>query len=192
MTPIFRPTGRIEDSLLITAAASVAVCRAIASVTGIEAQIKWVNDIYVKGKKVCGILTEASMNFETASLDYLIIGIGINILENSFPPEISNTAASLSQFLPSQAISRSHLIAAVLNELQIVIRELPEKKFLEEYRSRSCILGSKINVITQQATEPAAAVSINNQGHLVVKMESGEMRTLNSGEISIRKRNDLD
>ena len=97
MSIILRPNLTAMDSVLITTSASVAICNAIQKVTGIECQIKWINDIYLNNKKVGGILTEASTNFESGTIDYLILGIGLNFNKpkESFPKELETIASSL-------------------------------------------------------------------------------------------------
>lgn len=187
LSAIFRLQDSVETSMLITSAAAVAVSRAVKSVTGLETQIKWVNDVYLEGKKLCGILTEASMNFESNTLDYLVVGIGINVSLCDLPEELRPVVTCLEEHLPGMRISRSELIGALLDELKAVILDLRDKTFLREYRERSFILGSEINVISAAATERATAIDIDEQGRLLVRMADGTERLLNSGEISIRK-----
>lgn len=186
LSVILRLNESTDLSMLVTSAAAVAVCRAIQTVTGIEAQIKWVNDVYIEEKKVCGILTEASMNFENGQLDYLVLGIGINVAEKTFPPDLHDVATALGSHCTSH-VDRSRLIGTLLNELDCVISTLSSRSFLEEYRKRSFLLGTRINVITASETLPATALSIDDNGHLIVRMDTGELRTLSSGEVSIRK-----
>lgn len=186
LSVVLRLNESTDVSMLVTSAAAVAVCRAIRAVSGIEAQIKWVNDVYIDGKKVCGILTEASMNFENGQLDYLVLGIGINVTERDFPSELRDVATSLSHHCASP-VDRSRLIGALLNELEAVISTLPSRGFLAEYRERSFLLGERINVITAKETLPGTAVSINDSGHLLVRLDTGELRTLSSGEVSVRR-----
>lgn len=186
MSVILRPAFSVEDSMLITSAAAVAVCRAIQATTGIATQIKWVNDIYYQGKKLCGILTEAGMNFESRTLDYVVIGIGVNISKSSFPPELCDVATSLGDICPELRLSRAALAGEIANQLQQITADLLERSFLREYRELSCVLGKRINVISFQKTEPGVAIDINENGNLIVKMDSGELRTISSGEVSIR------
>ena len=174
LSVVLRLNESTDVSMLVTSAAAVAVCRAIRAVSGIEAQIKWVNDVYIDGKKVCGILTEASMNFENGQLDYRVLGIGINVTECDFPPELRDVATSLSHHCTS-SVDRSRLIGALLNELEAVISTLPSREFLAEYRKRSFLLGERINVITAKETLPGTAVSINDSGHLLVRMDTGDI-----------------
>lgn len=187
LSTIFRLEDNVETSMLVTSAAAVATSRAIQKVTGLETQIKWVNDVYLDGKKLCGILTEASMNFESNTLDYLVIGIGINVAASDFPAELKPIITSLEEHLPGSKISRSELIGALLNELEIIISDLNDRRFLPEYRRRSFIIGSEINVISSTKSELATAIDIDDQARLIVRMADGSIHALNSGEISIRK-----
>jgi len=186
MSVLLRPQKSAADATLITTAAAVAVCRAIKRVCGLETQIKWVNDVYLDGRKLCGILTEAGMNFETGTLDYLVVGIGINVRHSAFPPELRETAISLAERLGSQRIQRSRLIGEILNELTAATEDLEKKTFLTEYRARSFILGKEIYVLSPTSTERAEALDIDSEGRLLVRGEDGQIRALYSGEVSIR------
>ncbi|MGF7144249.1 BirA family biotin operon repressor/biotin-[acetyl-CoA-carboxylase] ligase [Anaerotaenia torta] len=183
---ILRPKLTLEDSLLITTAAAVAVAQAMEAVAGVKAEIKWVNDIYIADKKVCGILTEASLNFENGGLEYAVVGIGINIEANQFPEEIKNIAGSLFAEKPSDAPVTSILVAEVLNHLAIYKKELSEKRYMEEYRKRSFLLGKNILVLKGKDTYPAKALDIDEKARLVVAYEDGTTEALNSGEVSVR------
>ncbi len=174
-----------EVTTLVTSAAAVAVCRAIQSLYGIEAQIKWVNDVYIAGKKVCGILTEASMNFEHQTLDYVVVGIGVNVTAQEYPPELASIITSLDQYT-SEPIDRSQLIAAIVNELEDFCENLSARTFLPEYRARSFLIGQPIRVISPMQTYEAKAIEIDDDGHLVVQTADGTIKTVNSGEVSVR------
>lgn len=174
-----------EVTTLVTSAAAVAVCRAIQSLYGIEAQIKWVNDVYIAGKKVCGILTEASMNFEHQTLDYVVVGIGVNVTAQEYPPELASIITSLDQYT-SEPIDRSRLIAAIVNELEDFCENLSARTFLPEYRARSFLIGQPIRVISPMQTYEAKAIEIDDDGHLVVQTADGTIKTVNSGEVSVR------
>lgn len=174
-----------EVTTLVTSAAAVAVCRAIQSLYGIEAQIKWVNDVYIAGKKVCGILTEASMNFEHQTLDYVVVGIGVNVTAQEYPPELASIITSLDQHT-SEPIDRSRLIAAIVNELEDFCENLSARTFLPEYRARSFLIGQPIRVISPMQTYEAKAIEIDDDGHLVVQTADGTIKTVNSGEVSVR------
>lgn len=178
---VIRPETTLKNAVTATTAASVAVCKAIETLTDVKPKIKWVNDVYIGDKKICGILTEAVTNFEEGIVDSVIIGIGINISTKNFPAE-AEFAGSL-----DEKISRSALIAEISNEL-LKITERDYKSFIDYYRSHSMIIGENINFIKNGKVTPAKATAIDETGGLIVELENGEITTLRSGEISIRKR----
>ena len=192
MSLIIRPDFDMGKSLLITTAASVAVARAIKEVCGLETQIKWVNDIFLGGLKVCGILTEAVANFESGTIDSLVIGIGINCRapKKAFPEEIRETAGTL-----TCPVSRNRLAAEVINQLFNILNhfsEGPYPKYMDEYRRRSTVLRKDVLIYKNDATglgsEPfkAKAIDVSDEGGLIVIYENGMKETLTSGEISLR------
>ncbi len=191
MSILLRPRLPAAEALFITTAAAVAVASAIEEHTGERALIKWVNDIYCRGKKVCGILTEASIDFEGGGISYAALGIGINLSDpqNGFPAELSEIAGSVFGEKPSPPETRPLLIAAILDKFLEYYRSLPQKVFMDEYRGRSCVIGKEITVISSGGSENALAVDIDDDGALVVKTERGATRRLSSGEISIRVKN---
>ena len=182
MSFVFHPKKAFEDVISSTTAAAVALCRAIEALTDLKPEIKWVNDIYIGGKKVCGILCEAVSDIETHRINSVIIGIGVNISTESFPEYVEN-AASL-----GKAISRTQLIAEITHQLEAVVSK-DFSEFIEYYRSRSMIIGKDITYIQNGVATLATALEIENDGGLKVQLEVGEIKTLRSGEISIRKRN---
>jgi BirA family biotin operon repressor/biotin-[acetyl-CoA-carboxylase] ligase len=197
MTFILKPRFDPAKSVLITTAASVAVCKAIESVTGISCRIKWVNDIYLDGKKICGILTEAVTDSESGHIDYIVLGIGINYstARDLFPKELSGVAGSLFESAPEDGVTRNRLIAEVINQVLEVNEKLETREFVTEYKNRSFVLGKEILVIptadlsrdgNPSAGIPATAEDIDEDGGLVVRYRDGSVQTLNSGEISIR------
>ncbi len=186
---LLRPNLKLEDSLLITTATAVAVSQAIETVAGVQAGIKWVNDIYLGEKKVCGILTEASLNFESGSLEYAIVGIGINIDTNDFPEEIRQVAGSLFGEKPTGTPITSILVAEVLNNLSNCMNTLTDKIYLDEYRRRSFLIGKDILVLKGKDTFYAKAIDIDDKARLVVEYEDKTREALNSGEVSVRMNN---
>lgn len=186
MSIVLRPTLSADCALLITSAAGVAVCRAIDKICGLYCDIKWVNDIYINNKKICGISAEASMDFQSYTLKYVVLGIGINITTDDFPSELTPKADSIKKHATKADFSRNQLISQVLNEIQIVYNDLTKKNFIFEYRNRSCVIGRDINVITGETSKIAFAVDINEFGHLIVKNVDGRIEALNTGEVSIR------
>lgn len=179
MSLIVHPNTLLQNAVTATTAAAVAVCRAIEKLSDIKPQIKWVNDVYVKNNKICGILTEAISDFELGIVTSIIVGIGINIKTNDFPADIENAGAL------NADIKRADLIAAVADELLDIISD-EYNTFIEYYRNHSMIIGKRINYIESGKITPAWAVSIDETGGLVVKTENGTEKTLKSGEISIR------
>lgn len=182
MTLVTHPMSRLANAVTATTAASVAVCRAVEELTQFKPKIKWVNDVYLDGKKICGILTEAITDFETQTVSSVIIGIGMNIKTIDFPSEVEN-AASL-----NVNISRVKLIACIANHLNRILC-CDYSEFITYYRSHSMIIGEQIHFIKNAKVTPATAMDIDDTGGLVVRLENGEITTLRSGEISIRRRN---
>lgn len=187
MSILLRPKMTAEESFFITTSAAVAVARAIEKISGCEAKIKWVNDVYCSGKKVCGILTEAAVDFESGGLEYAVVGIGINVWEpqEDFPEELKSIATSILGKGRYSANMRSQLIAEILDNFFEYYNNSSGKEFLEEYRNRSFLLGKEIMVISGRKQERAIAMDIDDKGQMVVKLPDGKIKTLFSGEVSI-------
>lgn len=183
---ILRPKLSIEDSLRITTACAVAVSKAIEQIAGVEAKIKWVNDIFVNDKKVCGILTEASLNFENGGLEYAVVGIGLNIVTQDFPDELKSIAGSIFKDKPEDTPVTSILVAEILNNIADTMDTLIDDKHLEEYRNRSFLIGKHILVLKGGNAIPAKAIAIDDKARLVVEYEDKSVEPLSSGEVSIR------
>ncbi len=178
MSVVLRP--RAEDVPLITSCAAVAVARAIERLCPLEVRIKWVNDLYLGARKVCGILTEAGV---TPSDTFVVLGIGVNVAAVDFPPELSAIATSLGN--EGCAVDRAALIAAILEEWTALYAAIGTRQFLAESRRRSCVLGKAITVSYNNAVFAAHAVDITVDGHLLIEKPDGERLTLQSGEVSI-------
>ena len=182
----------LKNSTFITICTALAITRAIEKLTGFSTQIKWVNDIFYNGKKICGILTEAITNFETGEIEKLIIGIGINFSTIDFPKELESAGSLFSPLsLNSNKITRNDLIINIVTELDLFFKNfnsLNYREIIEEYKSKSNILGKEI-LVTLPNTPPfsAIAVDIDEFGHLIIKKESNEILSLNYGEVSIKK-----
>ncbi|MBE7032512.1 MAG: biotin--[acetyl-CoA-carboxylase] ligase [Ruminococcaceae bacterium] len=171
---------------LLTVAAGVAVCRALESVCSTIPRIKWVNDIFVNGKKVCGVLAESLTN-PLQGINSIIVGIGINVTTSSadFPGELSNIAGSV---FPENA-TRNEIIAKVLAEFKMIYNSFDAKSLIEEYKSYLFVLGKKISFNQNGKTFSGIASDINTEGNLIVKLENGETITLKSGEVSLGSEN---
>ncbi len=145
MSIILKPKLNISNSVLITTAAAVAVCLCIDKFSNKQSKIKWVNDIYIDNKKVCGILTEAVTDFESGNVESVIIGIGLNVTtkENSFPSELKTIAGSI---LHSDGgfNTRNQLASDIINKVLTICENLEDRSFLEIYKERSMVLGQNI------------------------------------------------
>jgi len=180
---LLRPHIPVEDTLFITTSAAVAVCKAIESSTGEKPQIKWVNDIILNGKKVCGILTESAIVND--NIDYAVLGIGINVFSPScgFPDELKDIAGALCS--EEKACLRELIAATILNEFSV----FSDFSIINrEYKEKSIAFGKSISVINSANGETYKALveDIDEKCRLVVIDENGERKTLSSGEISIR------
>lgn len=197
--PFFSPKGQIYMSLLLnpnqtfeelpqyTLLAAVAVSLAIDEVTGKKTSIKWVNDIYLDGKKVCGILSEATSDFESGRISHVILGMGINfsIPSENFPKEIQTRAGSL---FPEgiTTMTRNQLIRLIWQNFFELLAGLPDNSYLKIYREKSLVLGQEV-AFTQQGTRyTGRAIGISDTGELIVET-STETMTLSSGEVSLEK-----
>lgn len=188
MSVILRPKADASNAVLITTAAAVGVCRAIDTVTGRHPQIKWVNDLYLNEKKICGILTEAVTNFETGVIESVVVGIGINFKgsQSTLPEELRHKAGLL--YTDEQpATTRNHLAAEIINQLCTLCDTLELRNFLPEYRMRSMIIGERIRFLRDQVWSDALAVDIDDNGGLIIALDGDKRETLSSGEVSVRR-----
>lgn len=185
LSVILQPKGNLRESLLLTTEAAVAVYKAVRKITGIELDIKWVNDLYYKGKKVCGILTEAITDFESGEIQYAVVGIGLNLYEEEggYPPELREIAGGLYRNQrEAEGVNRNRLAAEIVNFLLDETREL---KLLPEYLDRNMIPGHRIQILDGQQSRSAYAVAICQDGRLKVREEDGSETLLAYGEISV-------
>ncbi len=187
MSILLRPEIALERAVLITSMAAVAVARAVETVSNLPAQIKWVNDIFLNRKKVCGILTEAGISAETGSLEYAVLGIGVNVGTMEFPEELRDIATSVSNEC-GFAVEKDMLVDEILKELELWYPTLWDGGFLKESKERSILLGKKIRVLNAPAGDgfyEARAGDLGELGHLIIERD-GRREVLNSGEVSIR------
>lgn len=187
MSIILKPLLTASDAIYMTTAASVAVYRAIKKVTQKETQIKWVNDLYYEGKKVCGILTEAVTDCETGLIDSIILGIGINfnIKLEQIPSDLKETAGALYHG-DTHGVNRNQLIAEILYQVLQVCMDSDNREFLKDYRENSMVLGREINILGFNEPKKAIAVGIEDNGGLIVEYEDKKRETIHTGEVSIR------
>ncbi len=186
MSVILRPDCRPEELMHLTCATGVAAGDAIAEVTGQMPSIKWTNDLVLDKRKLGGILTELSVNPVTGTVDWAVVGIGINCCQKpeDFPEEIRHIAISLG-ISPSH---RSQLMAALIRALQRMRLHLFAEKqgFMEDFRHRCVTIGSEVSILRGDEVRHAKAVGVDEDGGLQVVFSDGTTGTVTSGEVSIR------
>lgn len=165
----------------ITTAAALGVARTIDSL-GFESRIKWVNDIYLNGKKAVGILCEGVVSMEDFSVSDVVIGIGVNYTTKDFPPELRDIVTSLYTD-GKPAMGRAQFAAL---EIGNVLSSLSDEAYIDEYRKKCFIIGMDVNVITPKGTREARAIDVDDDAHLVVRYSDGSTESLSSGEVTIR------
>jgi len=184
ITYVLRPKMLAERAVMITSLAAVAVARAIEALADVDVKIKWVNDLYINGRKVCGILCEASVDFESGGLEYAVLGIGINVTKMAFPEELKDIATSIENEC-GKPVSRSRLIAEISNQLEALWGQLETGGFMAESRARSNVIGRDVLVIRGDERFEAKALDIDEAGRLVIRAGDTVSR-LGSGEISLK------
>ena len=172
----------IRDVSLITIISALAVCKAIKKFTNLNPQIKWINDIYLDSRKICGILVENVCDSTNLKSKGIIVGIGINLSTEKFPKEIENKAGSIM----CDELSRSRLIAEIINNLFDLAKDVYDKKIIEEYKSLSLVLNKEITYIKDNNTYIAMTIDINNAGKLVVKDVNNNISVLECEEVTIK------
>jgi BirA family biotin operon repressor/biotin-[acetyl-CoA-carboxylase] ligase len=194
MSLLLRPAFSPQDALCLTTGAAVAVCRAAEDILGLTTQIKWVNDVFSGGKKVCGIATEAAMDLESGGLRYAVLGIGLNVFPpgDALPEELRGVAGSLvpagASPIPAGNL-RARLAAGILNRFWALYPSLTDKAYFADYRARSFLLGQEVWVLRGASREAAVALDLDADFRLRVRFADGREESLSSGEVSIRGRN---
>ncbi|WP_251713527.1 biotin--[acetyl-CoA-carboxylase] ligase [Lactococcus ileimucosae] len=179
MTLLLRPTGSLESLPNYTLLAAAAVVSAIENLTGKKTEIKWVNDIYLDGKKIVGILAEAQVQADKSL--QIALGIGINFYIQKFPEELAHKAGSL--FTEPPSVTRSELVAEIWSEFY----RLSNRDFFSFYKSRSLVLGKKVEFEENKTLYKGKAMDLTPDGKLIVQLENGQCKILSSGEISLKK-----
>ena len=175
------------EALNITVIGAVAVAEAIEKTSGINTEIKWVNDIYIGKKKVSGILTEAGLNFENGMLDYAVIGIGVNVSPpgDGFASEISEIATAIYE-KNAPCGYKSELTAQIIDTFFDYYNKPKNKDYISKYKQKSNIIGKEIEVCVGNELVLGTAINIDDNANLIVKTETGE-RAFYSGEARIKK-----
>lgn len=196
MSLLLRPENcETKQALQITTMAAVAVCQAIDTLSdsGEKAQIKWVNDIYLHGKKVCGILTEGSLSLENGMLEYAVLGLGVNLYppKQNFPAELESLAGAV---LPTpKNDAKNRLAAEFLNHFYHYYTKAAVSSdyavspdYTEEYRKRCFVIGKQVRLLSGSGSKNALVLDVDNQCRLLVRYEDGREGICSSGEISVR------
>ncbi|MDO5601154.1 MAG: biotin--[acetyl-CoA-carboxylase] ligase [Oscillospiraceae bacterium] len=188
LSMVLRPRLSARQCTFLTLAAAVAVCRAAEEVCGVQPRIKWVNDVFFNGKKICGILTEACADLEGGSLEYAVVGIGINVWlrREELPEELRGVVGALYEDFPGGDV-RCRLAAALIRQLCLLTQAPAET--LEEYRARNFLPGRDVMVLNGARTGPAKALSITDEGHLLVEFPDHTTLALTAGEVSVKEQN---
>ena len=173
----------------VTAMAAVAACNAVERCCGVRPGIKWTNDLILGEKKMTGILSEMSVEWESGTLEYVVVGIGINCSQRpeDFPEELQNRATSI-QMETGRTVDRCLLAAELIRELEKLSRELITGKaaWIARYAEDCITLGREVRIIRGEQVRTGTAKAIDENGALVVRYDNGETGVVFTGEVSIR------
>ncbi len=187
MSVLLRPKMNPVNASMLTLVMALAAEKGIREVCGLESQIKWPNDLVLNKKKICGILTE--MSTDQMEIQYVIIGIGINVCQTEFPEEIRATATSL--YLESgEQTARSKIIGAIMVSLEEYYEKFMETEdmsgLIEEYNQRLVNLNNEVCILAPSGDFRGVSTGINKAGGLMVRLEDGSETEVISGEVSVR------
>lgn len=177
-----------EKAMMLTPTAAVCVAKAIEKHVSQPVKIKWVNDIYIDNKKVCGILSESSFSFDNTKTDFNIIGIGINVSKpkQDFPEEIRTKAGVLFNNEKTPDNIKNRLIADILNEFSLLIDSFDNEYIYINYVKRSWLDNKSVIADTGGETFEGVVVGIDKSMQLLVRKSDGNIVAMNSGEVNIK------
>lgn len=187
MSILLRPNCRTEKAPMLTLAMAYGVAEVIQELGFCEVQIKWPNDLVLSGKKICGILTE--MQLKGSEIDYVVVGVGVNVNTRKFPAELEDKATSL--FLEcSKQFERETIVDNIVARFESVYQQLMEGEDLsflrDSYNSMLVNVGKEVRVLEPRNEYTAYAQGINSRGELIVRTLEGEEKTIYAGEVSVR------
>ncbi len=186
-TLVLKPDYQVELASMVTLVMGLAVAQGIRETCGIEAHIKWPNDIVVKGKKVCGMLAE--MSTERDFIHYVVMGVGINVGQQDFPPEIAQTAICLEQAC-GHKVSRAEIIVNVMKAFEqyydIFRRDGSLTGLLDQYNGLLAGRDGEVRVLDPKGEYQGISRGINSTGELLVEREDGTVEIVYAGEVSVR------
>jgi len=186
---LLRPDLRPQETTQLTVASATALRRAIQSETGLKPEIKWPNDILIRGKKVAGILTELSAEVDRVKHIILGIGVDVNLNANEFPPELRKTATSL-KIETGETVSRAELAVAILRELDFDYARICGGKFpavADEWESGCATIGKNVTVHIGERKIHGRAESLGDDGALLLRTEHGRLETITGGDVTLEK-----
>lgn len=188
LSMLLRPKMQVGQAVRITTCAALAVCEAVEKATGKSCDIKWVNDVYFDGRKICGILTEASLSMENGGIDYAVLGIGVNVYEpqGGFPNELKGVAGAVCQSRTAEL--KNKLAGGIISSFMRYYADIDKGAFRDDYSKRLMWKGEDIYIISGESKTPCRVVDVDDECRLQVVYENGERGIISSGEISIRKR----
>lgn len=185
---LLRPDLLPNKAMNLTACTAVAVCDAVERTCGMRPQIKWTNDVLMNKRKLCGILTEMSVEGETGALQYIVVGIGVNVNQNleDFPPELQTIAGSVAM-ATGERMDRGHLTAELVNAMDEMYAAWKAGHWdVNRYRADCATIGREVRVIRGSSERNAFAETVDDDFALVVRYEDGTRETVFSGEVSVR------
>lgn len=191
---LLRPPFTAEECLGLTPMAAVAAAESIETVFGASPRIKWVNDLLLGDKKICGILTESALNADSLRPRYVIVGVGINLAppEGGFPPELREIAGTILPDARAYDVRQHARLLVTLQERFLWhydnMAKWGKRTYSEEYRRRLCMLGEPILVLENETVRSAVALAVDDDQRLLVRYEDGTEEWRGSGEIRIRRK----
>lgn len=193
---LLHPEVAISDASMYTTIAATALAKSIEKVSGFSVDIKWVNDIYMRGKKVSGILTEASTSIEDGTLEFIVVGIGINLYEpeGGFPDEIKDVAGAVyTDSAPVENLRNNIASELIIQFMEYYNAGLGGAEFLQDYEKRCFVIGKDVSLLTPDHEKLSSegdvtvhVLGINEKCHLHVRYADGHEEFLSGGEISVR------
>lgn len=189
MSFLLYPNMKISQINILTIVASIAVLKAIEIKTGVKTNIKWVNDILYSKKKLCGILTEASVESESGFVEFVVVGIGINVGKMDLPENIKDVAISIEN-ITNRFCDRNELIAEVLNQFELLyfdlIKDNNKQKIINIYRQNLAMVGEVVQIIQGNKNYYSKICGVDDEGRLIIEDDKKQISTINCGEISIK------
>jgi BirA family biotin operon repressor/biotin-[acetyl-CoA-carboxylase] ligase len=187
---LLRPNLRPQAATKLTVAAATSLTRAIRRQTGLVPEIKWPNDVLIKGRKVAGVLTE--LNAEVDHIKYVILGVGVNVNLNAseFPADLRKLATSL-KIEAGRAVSRVPLAAAILRELDTDYARIGHDQFAsltDEWAEQCATLGQRVSIRMGSRTVHGRAESLDDDGALLLRTDHGHLERIVGGDVALEKR----